>query len=202
VSASQVLEAVNRQTGAVAESVRELQGQLGSGLERLTELLTPDEEQSETESASAGSAAWQRAILGPDLADNSALAFQWDQLLRGVLEGEPGACGFAGQLLVFQSAPPERLPQQLKDVGEAFYRWQPKASPGTSAMEEALVSWLHSQCEAAGIFNTIEVVHPGQRFDSARHSATSRGVEITEVHGWIVLRDNGRVYMKASVGVR
>jgi hypothetical protein len=136
------------------------------------------------------------------LADNSALAFQWDQLLSGILEGEPGACGFAGQLLVFQSAPPERLPQLLKDVGEAFYRWQPKTSPGTNAMEEALVSWLQSRCEAAGIYNTIEVVHPGQRFDSARHTATSRGVEITEVHGWIVLRDNGRVYMKASVSVR
>jgi hypothetical protein len=202
VSASQVLEAVNQQTRAVSESFRQLQDQLGSGLEQLTQLLTPDEEDSESELAPAGSAEWQRAILGPDLADNSALAFQWDQLVRGVLEGEPGACGFAGQLLVFQSAPPERLPQLLKDVGEALYRWQPKTSPGTNAMEEALVAWLHNRCEAAGIYNTIEVAHPGQRFDSARHSATSRGVEITEVHGWIVLRDNGRVYMKASVSVR
>ena len=45
----------------------------------------------------------------------------------------------AGQLLVFQSAPAERLPQLLKDLGEAFYRWQPKATPGTNPLEEALV---------------------------------------------------------------
>jgi hypothetical protein len=69
-------------------------------------------------------------------------------------------------------------------------------------MEEALVACLHRRCEAAGIGNSIELVYPGERFDSARHNATSRGVEITEVHGWIVLRDNGRVYMKASVSVR
>ena len=119
-----------------------------------------------------------------------------------MLEGNAGACALAGQLLVFQSAPPERLPQLLKDVGEAFYRWQPKKTPGTNPMEEAVVAWLQRSCENAGINNTIEPVHPGERFDSTRHNATSRGVEITEVRGWIVLRDNGRVYTKATVAVR
>ncbi len=69
-------------------------------------------------------------------------------------------------------------------------------------MEQALVAWLKRACEAAGIPNTIELVHPGERFDSARHTAATRGVEITEVRGWIVLRDNGKVYTKASVAVR
>ena len=50
--------------------------------------------------------------------------------------------------------------------------------------------------------NTIELVHPGQRFDSMRHNAAERGVEITQVFGWIVLRDNGKVYTKASVAVK
>ena len=50
--------------------------------------------------------------------------------------------------------------------------------------------------------NTIELVHPGERFDSTRHNASKRGVEITQVLGWIVLRDNGKVYTKASVAVR
>ena len=50
--------------------------------------------------------------------------------------------------------------------------------------------------------NTIELVHPGERFDSTRHNASQRGVEITQVLGWIVLRDNGKVYTKASVAVK
>jgi hypothetical protein len=52
------------------------------------------------------------------------------------------------------------------------------------------------------LHNTIELVHPGERFDATRHNASTRGVEITEVHGWIVLRDNGKVYTKANVTVR
>jgi len=46
------------------------------------------------------------------------------------------------------------------------------------------------------------LVHPGQRFDAARHNAASRGVEIVAVHGWVVLREGGKVYTKATVAVR
>jgi hypothetical protein len=108
----------------------------------------------------------------------------------------------AGQLLIFQSSPAERLPQLLKDLGEAYYRWQPKTQPGANPMEESLAAWLQKTCEAAGIYNAIELVHPGERYDAARHHATTRGVEITEVHGWVVLRDNGKVYTKATVTVK
>ena len=186
---------------AILQAVGQLQTRLDAGLRHLVELLAPPEEPADEE-APVTSAQWEQAILGPSLAQEPALAFQRQQLLNGVLEGNAGACALAGQLLVFQSAPPERLPQLLKDLGEAYYRWQPKQTPGTNPVEEALVGWLRRSCENAGIGNTIELVHPGERFDSTRHNATSRGVEITEVRGWIVLRDNGRVYTKATVAVR
>jgi len=187
---------------AILDAVRQLQVQLDGGLRQLIDLLAPPEETADDTATPTTSAQWEQVVVGPALAANPALALERRQLLDGVLEGQAGACALAGQLLVFQSAPPERLPQLLKDVGEAFYRWQPKASPGTNSMEEAIVDWLQRSCETAGISNTIELVHPGERFDSTRHTATSRGVEITEVRGWIVLRDNGRVYTKATVEVR
>ena len=187
---------------AILEAVRQLQVRFDGGLRQLTDLLAPPEEAADDPAAPPTSAQWEQAVVGPALAANPALALERRQLLGGVLEGQAGACALAGQLLVFQSAPVERLPQLLKDIGEAFYRWQPKTSPGTNPMEQTLADWLQRSCETAGIYNTIELVHPGERFDSTRHTATSRGVEITEVRGWIVLRDNGRVYTKATVEVR
>jgi len=73
-----------------------------------------------------------------------------------------------------------------------------------SKMETALAAWLKETCAEAGIANIIELGNPGERFDSTRHTASTRGggVEITEVLGWIVLRDNGKVYTKATVAVR
>ena len=85
---------------------------------------------------------------------------------------------------------------------EAFYRWQPKTAATANPMEDALVAWLTETMQDTGIGNTIELVHPGERFDSTRHSAASRGVEIAEVQGWIVLRDNGKVYTKAAVSAK
>lgn len=202
VSLKDVLDAVNQQGAAFSALVRQLEGQLAGGLQELVDLVSPEEEPEGDSQPAGPTALWQSAILGPDLAENPALAFKCQELLDGILEGDPTARSFAGQLLVFQSAPVERLPQLLKEVGEAYYRWQPRKTAGTNPMEDALVSWLRKTCEAAGIGNMVELVHPGERFDSSRHNATSRGVEITEVHGWIVLRDNGRVYTKASVAVR
>ena len=184
---------------ATAEAIRSLQRQLEDGLKELADHLAPPKKAA---GAPGTSADWERAILGPGLAENSALDFQRQQLVRGVLDADRAACTLAGQLLVFQSAAAERMPQLLKDTGEAYYRWQPKTRPGANPMEQALVAWLAAVCEKAGIGNTIELVHPGERFDSTRHTATTRGVEITEVHGWIVLRDNGKVYTKANVAAQ
>jgi hypothetical protein len=69
-------------------------------------------------------------------------------------------------------------------------------------LERALAEWLMRACDRAGMANTIELVSPGERFDSLRHNAPRPGVEVAQVMGWIVLRDNGKVYTKASVAVR
>jgi len=196
------LEALARQIGTLAEGLREMQTHMDGGFQEIARLLAPPEPVAEPQPAPRVTGDWERAIVGPGLAANANLAFQRQQLVTGVLDGDAGACALAGQLLVFQSAPAERLPQLLKDIGEAYYRWQPKTRAASNPMEEALVAWLRQCCDLAGISNTIELVHPGERFDAARHNAASRGVEITAVHGWIVLRDNGKVYMKAAVDVR
>lgn len=184
---------------ATAEAFGRLQRQLEDSLGQLADRLAPPKK---TAAGPATSADWERAILGPTLAANASLDFQRQQLVRGVLSGDPAACTLAGQLLVFQSASAERMPQLLKDIGEAYYHWQPKTRPGTNPMEQSLAAWLRAVCEKAGIGNTIELVHPGERFDSTRHTASTRGVEITEVGGWIVLRDNGKVYTKANVAAK
>jgi hypothetical protein len=160
--------------------------------------------QDSAQAAPAGelSARWEEAILGAELARDPRLEIPRRGLLAGLFDGDSAACAMIGHLLIFRAAPADRLPQLLRDVGEAYYRWQPKRAARTSPMEAALVQWLRGQCEAAEIPNTIELVNPGERFDTTRHSATTRGVEVTEVHGWIVLRDNGKVYTKATVAVR
>jgi hypothetical protein len=145
---------------------------------------------------------WQQVILGRELAEHPGLVSERQQFFAGMVRGDPSACGLAGQLLIFQSASAERMPPLLKDVGEAYYRWQPKTQSRPGVLEQALVRALQRACEAAGIANTIELVGPGERFDSTRHNASMRGVEITAVHGWVVLRDNGKVYTKASVSVK
>jgi hypothetical protein len=65
-----------------------------------------------------------------------------------------------------------------------------------------LADWLNELTEAAGLPNSIQLVRPGDRFDSNRHVARGRGVKIVAVHGWVVLRDNQRVYTKANVSVQ
>ena len=214
-------DGVNRQFAALADRVQRLQERIDAGLQGLADRLGPDQPEQSAPFPSVGHEAappngraaapviglppgddWQLALLGGELAEHPGLGFQRQQLLAGVLQGDPGACSLLGQLLVFRSARTDKMPPLLKDIGEAYYRWQPKSRPGSDPMEEALAAWLKAAMQEAGIANTIELVEPGERFDSARHTASSRGVEITEVHGWIVLRDNGKVYTKASVAVR
>ena len=196
------LEAVHRQTSAFGEAIGRIEEKLESGFHHLAEILLAKEEPQESTDEAGTNQPWRRAILGPDLAADRELAGECRALVTGVLEGNPGAQSLAGELLIFQATPGERLPHLLKDLGEAYYRWQPKTTPGTRPLEESLVRWLRRVCEAAGIFNSVELVHPGERFDSTRHSAASRGVEITQVEGWVVLRDNGKVYTKATVTAR
>ncbi len=212
---AEVCDGVNRQFAALADGIRHLEERLDAGLDRLAAGPSPQQPQEfqEFQGPEPGPVSgpligppagddWQRALLGAELAEHPGLDFERQRLLAGVLQGDTGACSLLGQLLVFRSARTDKMPPLLKDIGEAYYRWQPKNRPGPNTMEQALVVWLKETMQDAGIANTIEVVQPGERFDSTRHTASTRGVEITEVRGWVVLRDNGKVYTKASVAVR
>ncbi len=204
---AQLGDGIRQQIAALGEGIGRMQGSLDAGLQNLAQWLRPAEPVSpqQPDAQPASDSDWQRIIFGAELAEHPGLDSQRQQLLGGLMEGDPGACSLIGQLLVFRSAMTEKLPPLLKEIGEAYYRWQPKTrpdSPRNDPLEQVLVDWLKETMHEAGIANTIELAHPGQRFDSTRHTAATRGVEITEVRGWIVLRDNGKVYAKASVVVK
>jgi hypothetical protein len=185
---------------ALQQQVAAVEQRLNAALRSVVEQLRPPEP--EPAKTPVVGRDLQAAILGRDLTENPALDQQREQLLGGMLAGEPSACSLVGNLMIFRSAPAEKKPALLKEIGEACYRWQPRSTNKPGEMEKALVAWLQRACDEAGVPNTIELVHPGERFDSTRHNASERGVEITQVFGWIVLRDNGKVYTKASVAVK
>ncbi len=196
----QLVQRIDQQQQSLNGSLGHVWQRLDDGLREIATQLQPAVE--EPTEAPTSSRDWQQALLGAELASRPDLSEAREQFLAELLQGDDGAQALAGQLLVFQSTPMERMPQLLKDIGEAYYRWRPKLRPGVAPMEQAIATWLETRCDEAGIGNRIEFVDPGQRFDATRHSAAARGVEITEVLGWIVLRDNGRVYTKATVAVR
>ena len=146
---------------------------------------------------------WLESMLGPTLYIDPKLERAVTWLGRNVLDANADAMLLLGQLLVFRFSSPDRKPTILKDLGEAYYRCFPKTRDLPEAFEEALSVWLKRQCAEAGLMNSIELVHPGERFDSTRHSPIEKGgVEITGVLGWVVLREGGRVFSKASVQTR
>lgn len=145
--------------------------------------------------------AWKQALLG-SLAEEPGLGAECDDLLRDLENGNTHARCLLGQILLFSASPRERLPQLLRDLGEAYYAWRPKTHPDNGSSDQALAHWLQQKCREAGIRNTISLVQPGDRFDPSRHEADSPGAEVTEVRGWVVLRDNGGVYAKARVALR
>jgi len=205
----QIGEMVPQYFNALPQYFTALQQQIGAaqqhadaGLRAIIEILRPSQPEAAASAGPTVGGDWQEALLGGELAHNPALNLDKNQLLNGVLSSDPGACGLVGSLLLFRSAAADKMPPLLKDIGEAFYRWQPKTFNRPSELEKALVEWLMRACDQAGMANTIELVNPGERFDSLRHNASRPGVEITQVLGWIVLRDNGKVYTKASVAVK
>lgn len=145
---------------------------------------------------------WKEIILGVELCQDPSIAEARARLFRGVLNEDDSAKALAGQMLLVQAASPDRLPPLMKDVGEAYYRWRPKTPGVADPFETALAGYLKRRCDAGGLGNTIELVIVGDRFDIARHNAAERGATITAVHGWVVLRDNGKVYTKANVSVK
>lgn len=148
----------------------------------------------------ASADAWSRAIWGAELVASEGFTPFLGELNRRLLDGDAGIATLAGQILLFRQSPPEAKPQLLKDVGEAYYRTRLDASMPNHPFEQALIDWLQSECEQAGLPNTIEIVHIGERFDKSRHSSTTKGgAEVADVFGWVVLTEGGRVYTRASV---
>ncbi|MDO4573677.1 MAG: hypothetical protein Q4D98_00520 [Planctomycetia bacterium] len=155
-----------------------------------------------TQMVAGSNAKLERVIFGDELTGNPALRQERQTIMGGLFGGYPECAYLAGVLLMFRSSAPEKMVLLLKDLGEAFYRWAATYGGDYEPMEDALCSWAERMCEGVGLQNSIELVRPGNRFDSSRHNATSRGVEVTQVHGWIILRGNGTVYAKAMVDVQ
>lgn len=151
----------------------------------------------------SGHQKWQSVVFGTALLDDPSLKQRVVELCDRILAGDAAAAVLAGQLLIFQNSAPDRRPQLLKEVGEAYYRCCPKSDDRDDDFEQALARWLERACDQAGFQNSIELVRTGQRFDSTRHMSDDRGgVEITRVHGWVVMRGRDKVYTKASVSAR
>jgi hypothetical protein len=150
--------------------------------------------------ASGGSGGnWSQIIFGDQWKSNSGLSALSGTLLSEVYANQADAIGMLGYLLAFRAADQERKPKLLKELGEAFYQWQPDGNP---RLLDPLIQWSHALLDQAGISNRIEVVQAGDRYDMQRHNAKERGAEVYGVAGWVVLRDNGKVYTKANVSVR
>jgi hypothetical protein len=145
---------------------------------------------------------WGRVILGDDLWFNSEIEADRRRLIEGFLSRDPAVCALAASLLLFQSSPAERIPLLIKDLGEAYYRWQPRVSDPVMPFESALSSWVIKTSESIGVRNRIELVRPGSRFNPQLHKALGRGIEVTQALGWVVLREDGGVFQKASVAVK
>ncbi len=124
-------------------------------------------------------------------------------VLQGILAHDAVCSYLGGIMMMFQSSTPEKMVLLLKDLGEALYRLVNSLPENDlEQFEDSVARWAQWLCESAGLQNRIELVRPGQRFDSSRHNSASRGVTVTQVMGWVVLRGNGSVYSKALVDVQ
>lgn len=178
---------------------------LHDGLKQIQEQLSPPPTPTASIETSPAADVWRTALFGEALSADADLAARLDGVCDNVVSGDSAASTLVGQLLIYRHAASERRPQLLKDLGEAYYRCFSKSEDADDPFEKALIAWLQKTCEQAGFQNTIELIHPGERFDATRHTAIEKGsggVEITQVHGWVVLRDRDKVYTKALVSVR
>jgi len=142
---------------------------------------------------------WSRILFGDSLRAVPSISHLSGVLLADVYAGDNGAIGMAGQLMTFRTGTAEQKARLLKDVGEAFYGWKPR---GDDSLLEPLIAWVHAELDAVDLGNRIMVVQIGDRYDMQRHNSKQPGVEVAEVYGWVVLRDNGKVFSKANVAVK
>lgn len=151
---------------------------------------------------SADLAQLDKAVFG-EMALEPSIQNERQYILQGILAHDAVCSYLGGILMMFQSSAPDKMVLLLKDLGEAFYRWVNSMPENNfEQFEDVLARWAQWLCESAGLPNHIETVMPGQRFDAARHNSVSRGVTVTQIHGWVVLRGNGSVYSKALVDVQ
>ena len=141
-------------------------------------------------------------MFGEQLCESASLAKDRKTLMDGVQRRDANAIGLASRLMLVQVASSDEVPSLLKEIGEAYYRWRPKTIDSQDAFEEALAASLRQRVAAVRLRNAIDLVRVGDRFDSSRHVTSDRGVEVTEVRGWVVLRENGKALTKASVSLR
>ena len=207
----QLIANMDNTIGTLANQLAALQQEVRAEFQqtasvRAAEQETRQRDEQATQQAAAEQqrrlAQWQNVIFGPALAVDPATADVRQQLVDQLLDGQPAACNLVGQLLQVQAADTERLPQLLQDLGEAYYAWRPKSEDVVDPMEQATVAMVAEKTETVGGGNTLEIVRPGDRFDSSRHDSKARGAQVTAVHGWIVLRGNGKVYTRARVSVQ
>lgn len=142
---------------------------------------------------------WSRILFGDNLHAGPSISHLSGSLLADVYAGDNSAVGLAGQVMTFRTGTAEQKARLLKEVGEAFYGWKPR---GDESLLQPLIDWVHAELDAVQLGNRIMVVQVGDRYDMQRHNAKQAGVEVAEVYGWIVLRDNGKVFSKANVAVK
>jgi hypothetical protein len=202
---------VNRQLIAhMDETLGVLAGQISMLDQQLQQHVEQSQSEREAEDAAAQTAAAEQAqrlgqfeqtVFGPAWGADPTTADDRRALIDAMQSGDAKACRFVGQLLLVGSAESERFPTLLQDLGEAFYAYRPKTSDAADPLEQALVDAVHVRGDEVGAGNRIELVRVGDRFDNGFHDAKNRGVEIGQVEGWIVLRNNGKVYTRAKVTV-
>lgn len=143
-------------------------------------------------------------LFGRDLVQDSRTADGLTELARRLADEDPPAVGFVGELLCWRSATRERIPKLLGDVGDAYYACFPRTTDQVAPLEQALVDILAKKCIDQDVPNSIELVRLGERFSPSRHRlrAGERGVEVTEICGWVVVGPDGQILNRAQVGVK
>ena len=207
----QLIAMMDQNIGTLANNLAALHQEVRAEFQQTASSRAAEEESRQRDEQAAQQAAaeqqrrlgqWQNVIFGSALAADAGTAAPREQLINQLLAGEATSCVLVGQLLQVQAAGAERLPQLLQDLGEAYYAWRPKSEDVVDPMEQAIVAMVAEKTESVGGGNTLEIVRPGDRFDSSRHDSKARGAEVTAVHGWTVLRSNGKVYTRAAVSVQ
>ena len=145
---------------------------------------------------------FEQLVFGQELCHDHSLDSSRQRLMDGVADGHAASSSRAAPQMRVQTVGVEELPPLLKEIGEAYYCWHPKTTDSEDVLEQSLVNLLEERIAAVGLRNSIEVIMPGDRYDTTRHVSPDRGVEVADVRGWAVLRDNGKPLTKASVGLR